>query len=1049
MPGVLVLLILSLVICCVIAYVLGLFWFSDMRNRRMRSFYYLGIEIFVWTLLNAIAMTSQKDYFTAIYTLRMVAVCIIPFGASWFILDFIGSPLHYSKPLRNLFIILPAVDIICMVSNPLHYRYFNDYSFPIPSRAPLFWVHTAMDFLVIIIAFILLIRYIIKGLNKNPALILTGVGLLIPYTINVMYSFGIFLFQHDVTPIGFFITFMLFVFVSYKSQFLNLRTALFSSAMDTLDELIVISNEKGIITDFNDRAREAFRDFPVSIGRTRIDAFFKYVGDIALDAQPAGVLSTLDNSIDLDIRGECTIAFSGDDPRTYTFNGHSVYERGRNNGYILVLADISKYNQMMKDIELRDNLLITINRAIMLLLQADVDQFENVLWNSMGMMSRAIDVDRMYIWKNYTVDGRLFCTQLYEWSENAEPQQGNKYTTAIPYDENIPGWESSFIRNECVNDIVSRMSPEAQAQLTPQGILSILVVPVFLEDELWGFVGFDDCKKERLFSESEESVLRAGSLLFANALLRNDMTQELGLALEKAQDANVAKSIFLSNMSHEIRTPMNAIIGMTAIGKSADEIEKKDRAFERIESASTHLLGVINDILDISKIESGRLELSPTDFDFEKLLIRIVNVTSLRVEEKRQSLTVYVDRDIPQFMFGDDLRLAQVITNLLGNSVKFTPEEGSIKLNTYFLGEEDGMCEIKISVADTGIGISHEQQSQLFQAFHQAESNISRKFGGTGLGLAISKSIVDMMGGRIWIESELGEGATFSFTIKLQRGKKMEKQPHPKESWNYIKALVVDNDQYILQDFQGIMGKLGIFCDTADSKENALEFLEYSEYRFIFVDWRMLGADGKELSEEIMKRTSDNECFLVITGSAAESGILSERAKEAGVDNVLHKPLFPSTIAELINQCLNSDETQEKDKEDDVTGIFKGRKVLLVEDMEINREIVLELLNPTGMEIDCAENGKEAVRMFSEAPEKYEMIFMDMQMPEMDGLEATRKIRASGLSSAKGIPIIAMTANVFKEDVEKCFDAGMNGHIGKPLDFDEVFGMLKALFSES
>ena len=1044
MPGVLVLLILSLAICCVIAYVLGLFWFSDMRNRRMRSFYILGIEIFVWTLLNAIAMTSNRDYFAFIYTIRMVAVCIVPFGASWFILDFIGSPLHDSKAIRNLLIVLPAADILCMVSNPLHYLYFTNYNFPMPSRAPLFWVHTAMDFLFIIIAFVLLIRYIIKGVNSNPALILTGVGMLVPYTINIMYSFGVFLFQHDITPIGFFVTFMLFVFVSYRSQLLNLRTALFSSAMDTLDELIVISDEKGVITDFNYRAREAFGDFPVNIGRTRMEAFIKHIGQIALDVQPEGILDLLENDSDLDIRGECTIAVSGNDTRTYTFNGHSVYEKGRKFGNILVLADVSEYKQMMKDLKLRDNLLITVNRATTLLLQADIDLFENALWESMGMLSMAIGVNRMYIWKNHTVDGRLFCTQLFEWSAGAEPQQGNEYTTDIPYDENMPGWESRFIRNECVNDIVSRMSPEEQAQLTPQGIVSILVVPVYLKDKLWGFVGFDDCENERLFSESEESVLRAGSLLFANALLRNTMTQEVALALEKAQEANVAKSAFLSNMSHEIRTPMNAIIGMTAIGKSSDEIEKKDRAFERIESASTHLLGIINDILDISKIESGRLELSSADFDFEKLLIRIVNVSSFRVEEKKQSLTVYVDRDIPQFMFGDDIRLAQVITNLLGNSVKFTPEEGSIKLNTYFLGEEDGVCEIKISVSDTGIGISPEQQTKLFQAFHQAESNISRKFGGTGLGLAISKSIVEMMGGRIWIESDLGMGATFSFTVKLQRGKGAQPQLQEQEYWNNMKVLLVDNDEYILQDFQGIMRKLGVFCDIAGSRERALDFLEYSDYRFIFVDWKMLEDDGKTLSDEIAKRLSGNECALVIMGSAAESGVVSDKAKKAGTNNVLLKPLFPSTIAELIRDCLNSGDTSKNDLSDEVLGVFDGRNVLLVEDMEINREIVMELLAPTGMKIDCAENGKEAVRLFCEAPEKYEVILMDMQMPEMDGLEATRRIRSSDLGAGKSVPIIAMTANVFKEDVEKCLEAGMNGHIGKPLDFDEVLSILKS-----
>ncbi|MCL2813270.1 MAG: response regulator [Oscillospiraceae bacterium] len=380
---------------------------------------------------------------------------------------------------------------------------------------------------------------------------------------------------------------------------------------------------------------------------------------------------------------------------------------------------------------------------------------------------------------------------------------------------------------------------------------------------------------------------------------------------KELEEANIAKSIFLANMSHEIRTPMNAIVGMTHIGETAKDIEKKDYAFGKIKAASNHLLGIINDTLDLSKIEAGKLELSPVEFEFEKTLQRVVDVNRIRIDEKKLNFSVHIEDSVPKYLCADEQRLAQVVTNLLSNAVKFTPEGGSIEIYSDYLGEKDGVCTIQLSVTDSGIGISPEQQSKLFKSFQQAESSTSRKFGGTGLGLAISKSIVEMMGGEIRVESELGKGASFSFTVS---------------------AIPVDE---------------------------------------------LPGADKQE----------------------------EEHAK---------------TVEQ-----------------------FEGRRVLLAEDVDINREIVTALLEPTLLAIDCAEDGEQAVVMFRENPEKYDAIFMDIQMPKMNGFEATRAIRELGVPGAKKIPIIAMTASVFAEDVKKCLDAGMDDHVGKPLNFAEVLDKLR------
>jgi signal transduction histidine kinase/DNA-binding response OmpR family regulator len=585
------------------------------------------------------------------------------------------------------------------------------------------------------------------------------------------------------------------------------------------------------------------------------------------------------------------------------------------------------------------------------------------------------------------------------------------------------------------------MSQEEQDQLSPQGIISILVVPVFLKDYFWGFVGFDDCRNERIFTEIEESILRAGSLLIANALLRNDMTLALATALEKAQAASRAKSEFLSNMSHEIRTPMNAIIGMVNIGESVEDPERKDYSFARIKDASNHLLGVINDILDVSKIESGKFELSLAPFDFEKMLQRVVNVISYRVGEKKQRFSVYIDREIPQMLVGDDQRLAQVITNLLGNSVKFTPEHGVIYLNTYFLGEEDGICQIKISVSDSGIGISPEQQEKLFQSFQQAESSTSRKYGGTGLGLAISKNIVEMMNGRIWVESELGKGAVFALQVNLPRSEMKEPTSADRKiDWKSIRILAVDDDEHILLDFQGIVRKFGGHCDIVGSGSEALElFRENPSYNLIFIDWHMPGMNGIELATALKGQLPLESKIHLVLVSAGDSSPVYIMAKEAGFTKFLQKPLFPSTIADIVSEYCEAI-TGEVDEVvlEAPEVVLKGRRILLAEDVEINREIVLALLEPMDLLIDCALNGAEAVQMFSAAPEQYDFIIMDVQMPEMDGLTATKLIRALDSEKAKTVPIIAMTANVFREDVEMCLAAGMNEHIGKPIDFDEV-----------
>ena len=576
--------------------------------------------------------------------------------------------------------------------------------------------------------------------------------------------------------------------------------------------------------------------------------------------------------------------------------------------------------------------------------------------------------------------------------------------------------------------------------------------PISSQNENW-FVGIIASVSESSLHNIPGGILLIGVILLILSIIAAVMAsnflkrpyEEADHLRTAAEIASVSKSTFLANMSHEIRTPLNAIVGMTSIGMSSDETEKMKYCFMKIEEASNHLLGVINDILDISKIEAGKFDLSPVEFGFENMLRRAVGVITFRVDEKKQKLDVHIGKNIPQNLIGDDQRLAQVITNLLSNAVKFTPAHGSISLDSQLVEETNDVCTIQVKVSDSGIGISSEQQKHLFQSFQQAENTITRKFGGTGLGLAISKNIVEMMGGRIWIESEPGKGSVFSFVVKLNKGAdKTQGLLTAGINIKNIRVLAVDSDPKVLAYFKEILQEKGISCDTSASASEALSVADKNgPYNIYFIDWKIPGAYGLELARKLKEKAVAPGKAVVVMISAAEWSMIESYEKHTWVDRFLTKPLFPSTITDTLAECLGIEKTQlEKNRSSDINN-FEGRTILLVDDVEINREIVIALLKPTNVTVEYAVNGVEAVRMFREAPQKYDMILMDVQMPEMDGYEATRQIRALDIPQAKKIPIVAMTANVFNADIEKSLEAGMNDHIGKPLDINVVLEKLR------
>ncbi|MDR1015461.1 MAG: response regulator [Coriobacteriales bacterium] len=651
---------------------------------------------------------------------------------------------------------------------------------------------------------------------------------------------------------------------------------------------------------------------------------------------------------------------------------------------------------------------------------------------------------------NESTEDALRLTHLWSASEDLRETQASAQASDVLRALSGDVFPSTTAEAEAVppfsyNDLdgLGHADSAQRLLLERAGLKSFLMAPLYIKGRLWGILTIESHEQSRHWGDTESQLVTTVSSAIVGSISRDLIEKERTAALEHAMLASQAKGNFLSNMSHEMRTPMNAITGMSTIGLGATEIERKDYCFERIKDASIHLLGIINDVLDMSKIEANKLELSYVSFNFKRMIERVTSVIGFRVEERNLTLDIDLDDRIPENIVTDDQRLAQVITNLLSNAVKFTPEGGNISLDTALVGEEDGTLTLQVAVSDTGIGISAEQQSRLFTSFEQADSGTARRFGGTGLGLAISKRIVELMGGSIWIESELGKGSAFKFTIQVRRGKDEGHNYLPAEvNWDNVRILAVDDAEETREYFQNMAAKFNVSCDTASDGEEALASIAHSgSYDIYFIDLRMPDMDGIELTRRVKSDVDKNA--MVIMATATDWSEIKGDAMEAGVDRYVQKPLSASSIADCLNELFSLNAQRQIGEQDTEPPDLSAYRVLIAEDMEINREIVAALLEPTGLQMECAENGEIALRMFEDDPTRYNLIFMDMQMPEMDGLEATRRIRALGSPQATGVPIVAMTANVFREDVESCFAAGMNDHVGKPLDLPEVISVLR------
>ena len=553
--------------------------------------------------------------------------------------------------------------------------------------------------------------------------------------------------------------------------------------------------------------------------------------------------------------------------------------------------------------------------------------------------------------------------------------------------------------------------------------------------------------------DRDDNIVHAVGVGFTDidSEMRESMAQSRALsdALAAAEQASKAKTLFLSSMSHEIRTPMNAIIGLNAIALNAPELSDKTRDhLEKIGSSANHLLSLINDILDMSRIESGKTVLKNEDFSFSKLLEQINSIFGAQCAEKGLSYNCRIIGSLDAHYIGDNIKLRQVLINILGNAVKFTPKGGSVEVTAERIAHFDSRSTLRFTISDTGIGMSNEYLPKLFDTFSQEDSSATNKYGSSGLGMAITKNIVDLMNGNIEVQSEKGKGTTFTVTVTLLDSAYSDADTEDNDiHLGELSVLVIDDDSVACEHARLMLGKAGIACETVLSGREAIELVRLRQARqkpfdLLLIDLKMPEMDGIETAREIRKIVGHETAIIIITAYKWDDVL--EKAESAGIDSFIAKPLFADNVIEEFRSAYKKKNPGRRNSGHKAD--LKGRNILLAEDVPINAEIVKMVLDMREINVDHAENGKIALEKFSESPPgHYDAVLMDVRMPEMDGLEATSRIRALDRADAKTIPIIAMTANAFDEDVQRSLQAGMNAHLSKPIDNNTLFKTLEDL----
>ena len=637
------------------------------------------------------------------------------------------------------------------------------------------------------------------------------------------------------------------------------------------------------------------------------------------------------------------------------------------------------------------------------------------------------------------------------YQSHADVENGFKVGEHFPYMASVTAYADKYITDQYREEFMRFVQPDAIREgLKEQRVISYRYMVNRHGKESYEMVRIAGVRHPE---DRDDHMVHAVGACFmdVDAETRKSLeaAQALSDALAVAEQASQAKTAFLSNMSHEIRTPMNAIIGLDNIALSDPDISPKSKeALEKIGASAHHLLNIINDILDMSRIESGRMIIRKEEFSFPRMMEQVNTIISGQCRDKGLDYECRIIGKLDDYYIGDDMKLRQVLINILGNAVKFTPTGGSIRFIVENTARFEGNSTLRFIISDTGIGMSKEFLPKLFESFSQEDSSSTSKYGSTGLGMSITKNLVEMMNGSIEVESEKGKGTTFTVSVTLQGSERRRFHSHADELQpRDMCVLVIDDDPVACEHAKLVMGQVGISCESALSGAEGVKMVKLRHarrepYNLILVDWKMPEMDGVETTRQIRSIVGYDAAIIILTSYNWYE--IVEEAKKAGVDSFVPKPLFAATVMdEFRNAFKKKCEGMHAAKTD-----LRGCRILVAEDIAINAEIMVMMLGMREIKADVANNGKVAVDMFATHEVGcYDAILMDMRMPEMDGLEATRKIRAMNRRDAKTIPIIALTANAFDEDVQRSLQAGLNAHLSKPVEPDALFATLECLIT--